>query len=42
MSNLLAKAQVTQEILEVRSKTMMKHIQNNKKSIGKSIPAYGF
>jgi hypothetical protein len=22
--------------------TLMKHIQNNQKSIGKSIPAYGF
>jgi hypothetical protein len=24
------------------NKTLMKHIQNNQKSIGKSIPAYGF
>jgi hypothetical protein len=44
MSNLLAKAQVTQEILEARTlnKTLMKHIQNNQKSIGKFVPAYGF
>ncbi len=24
------------------NKTLMKHIQNNQKSLGKSIPAYGF
>ncbi len=44
MSNLLAKAQVTQEILEVRTlnKTMMKHIQNNQKSIENSYQPIDF
>jgi hypothetical protein len=30
------------EIVITSNKTLMKHIQNNQKFIGKSIPAYGF
>jgi hypothetical protein len=44
MANLLAKAQVTQEMLKVRTlnSSLIKRIQNNQKYIGKSTPAYGF